>query len=135
MERSCTDIHHGIRNLAAMRTLASRSGNPSERGYPTGRGRVRAPQTGALPVTSDVEKVKSQSFPGNRWAVLTGVERLAKWPKPAFHGETAVLYRESLSFWRQSIMGQQSIGAGFHTFLRRAIWAGMAESIGPMCHH
>src|SRR5674476_852730 len=43
MDRSCTDIHHGIISLAAPRTLASRSGNPSERGCPTGRLRRRKP--------------------------------------------------------------------------------------------
>jgi hypothetical protein len=53
--------------------------------------------------------------------VLPGVERLAKWPKLAFHGGTAVLHRESLSLCRQAIMGQISIGVGSHTFLRRAL--------------
>ena len=43
MERSCTDIHHGIKDLAALRTIASRSGDPSERGCPTGRLRRRKP--------------------------------------------------------------------------------------------
>src|ERR1039458_8644720 len=60
LESFCTVTHHGIRNLASMRTLASRSVNPSERGCPSCR--LRAPQTGALPVTAGAEKVKSRSF-------------------------------------------------------------------------
>jgi hypothetical protein len=68
------------------------------------------------------EGVKSQSFPGNRLAVLLGVERLRKWPKFAFHGGTAALHRESQPPCRRAIMGQLSIGAGFHTFLRRAVF-------------
>ena len=53
-------------------------------------------------------------------AVLLGVERLRKWPKFAFHGGTAALHRESQPPCRRAIMGQLSIGVGFHTFLRRA---------------
>ena len=56
--------------------------------------------------------------------MLPGVERLSKWPKLAFHGVTAVPHQESLSSCRQAIMGQRSIGAGFHTFLRRAALSG-----------
>src|ERR1019366_3784900 len=82
-----------------------------------------APPPGALPITLGVGEVKIRSFLGNRWAVLPGVERLSKWPKLAFHGVTAVPHQESLSSCRQAIMGQRSIGAGFHTFLRRAFWA------------
>src|ERR1035441_2487256 len=118
MERSYTDIHHGIRSLAVMRTLALRSGNPSERGCPTGR--LRAPEAAILVITSGRGGVKSQSFPGNRWAVLPGVERLRKWPKSAFNGATTAIHRESQSPCCRAIMGQLSIGAGFHTFLRRA---------------
>ena len=66
--------------------------------------------------------VKSQSFPGNRLAVLPGVERLRKWPKFALHGGTAALHRESQSPCSRAIMGQLAIGAGFHTFLRRAVF-------------
>src|ERR1017187_1145096 len=116
-----TDIHHGISSLATMRALASMSGDPSERGWPTCW--LRAPPPGALPITLGVGEVKIRSFLGNRWAVLPGVERLSKWPKLAFHGVTAVPHQESLSSCRQAIMGQRSIGAGFHTFLRRAFWA------------
>src|ERR1019366_5589176 len=125
-----TDIHHGISSLAAMRTLASMSGNPSERGWPTGR--LRAPPPGALPITLGVGEVKTRSFLGNRWAVLPGVERLSKWPKLAFHGVTAVPRQESLSSCRQAIMGQRSIGAGFHTFLRRARKSIPAARGGPL---
>src|ERR1017187_6733552 len=114
-----TDIHHGISSLATMRALASMSGDPSERRWPTCW--LRAPPPGALPITLGVGEVKIRSFLGNRWAVLPGVERLSKWPKLAFHGVTAVPHQESLSSCRQAIMGQRSIGAGFHTFLRRAI--------------
>src|ERR1019366_2017669 len=52
-----------------------------------------------------------------------GVERLRKWPKFAFHWGTAALHRESQSPCCQAIMGQLSIGAGFHTFLRRAAFS------------
>ena len=88
-------------------------------GGPTGR--LWTPEAGALVITSGAGGVKTQSFPGNRWAVLPGVERLRKWPKFAFHWGTAALHRESQSPCCQAIMGQLSIGAGFHTFLRRAI--------------
>ena len=88
-------------------------------GGPTGR--LWTPEAGALVITSGAGGVKTQSFPGNRWAVLPGVERLRKWPKFAFHWGTAALHRESQSPCCQAIMGQLSIGAGFHTFLRRAV--------------
>src|ERR1017187_4753109 len=114
-----TDIHHGISSLATMRALASMSGDPSERRWPTCW--LRAPPPGALPITLGVGEVKIRSFLGNRWAVLPGVERLSKWPKLTFHGVTPVPHQESLSSCRQAIMGQRSIGAGFHTFLRRAV--------------
>ena len=118
MERSFTDIHHGIIGLAAPRTLASRSGNPSERGCPTGR--LRAPEAGTLCDHLSWGRAKSQSFPGHRWVVLPGVERLRKWPKTAFHRTTTAIHRESRSPSCRAIMGQLSIGGGFHTFLRRA---------------
>src|SRR5450759_2994340 len=119
MERSCTDIHHGITDLAAPRTLASRSGDPSERGCPTGR--LRAPEAGTLDViTSSRGRAESQSFPGDRWVVLPGVERLRKWPKTAFHRATTAIHRESRSPNCRGIMGQLSIGGGVHTFLRSA---------------
>src|ERR1039458_2837909 len=97
-----TDIHHGISSLATMRTLASMGGDPSEKEWLTCR--LRAPPPGALPITLGVGEVKTRSFPGNRWAVLPGVERLSKWPKLAFHGGTVALHRESLSLCRQAIM-------------------------------
>ena len=90
-------------------------------GGPTGR--LWTPEAGALVITSGAGGVKTQSFPGNRWAVLPGVERLRKWPKFAFHWGTAALHRESQSPCCQAIMGQLSIGAGFHTFLRRAAFS------------
>src|ERR1035438_5051862 len=119
MERSCTDIHHGIINLATLRTLASRSGNPSERGCPTGR--LRGPEAGTLCDHLSRGRVKSQSFPGNRWVVLPGVERLRKCPKSAFHRATTAIPWERQSPCCRAIMEQLSIGGGVHTFLRRAL--------------
>ena len=101
-------------------------------GGPTGR--LWTPEAGALVITSGAGGVKTQSFPGNRWAVLPGVERLRKWPKFAFHWGTAALHRESQSPCCQAIMGQLSIGAGFHTFLRRAENSGHLQRSIRHCH-
>ena len=71
----------------------------------------------------DDPSIKGWSFPGNGWAVFTGVERLAKWRKLAFHAESAVLTRNRYPSDRQAIIGQLSIGAGFRTLLRRACFS------------
>ena len=73
-------------------------------------------------ITSSRGMAESQSFPGDRWVVLPGVERLRKWPKTAFHRATTAIHRESRSPNCRGITGQLSIGGGFHTFLRRAVF-------------
>src|ERR1039458_3564927 len=118
MERSCADTHHGIISLAAPRTLASSSGNPSERGARPADFTRRKPVP--FVITSAGGGERASRFQETVGLCFPAWNASVSGPKPAFHRATTAIHWESQCPCCWAIMGQLSIGAGFHTFLLRA---------------
>src|SRR5674476_755438 len=116
MDRSCTDIHHGIISLAAPRTLASRSGNPSERGCPTGRLRRRKPVPFVITSAGGGQRASRFQDTAGLWFLAWNAS--VSGPSPISTGQ------------RRPFTGNRDLPTAgrFHTFLRRAIFSDYTES-------